>query len=340
MFISPPVTATPAAASVGKIICIIITFVVGVFVAIGVVAIALGVGLGVSLRNNDSSNSGSTSTTGTTLSSQTAASTARSTTASTTASSTASSTTAVTTSCSTCGCSPKNITAVLGRVINGVTATANSWPWMVYLSINSRSLCGGFLIGYQHVVTAAHCVTSPATDIVYVYAGLQKRSAATINDRRLVSAIRAHPNYNPVNFDNDIAVLKLTSSFTPSAKIGTCCLPTVAASLPTVGQKALVMGWGTTIDGVSSSTSDDLKEAVVQIQDTSATCTVSTIKFCAGLGTTDTCQGDSGGPLLTSVNNQWTCTGVVSSGVGCRGYGSYTRVSAFRSFIDNAVQTL
>jgi transmembrane protease serine 2 len=324
MFVRPPVAAPSVVAgtatSAGKIICIVIAVVVAVFVAISVVAIALGVGLGIGLRNDDSSNSGSGSTSGTT-------------------GTTAFATTAGTTSC-TCGCSPKNTTAVLGRVINGVTATANSWPWMVFLDINSRSLCGGFLIGYQHVVTAAHCVTSPATDIVYVYAGLQKRSSATNNDRRLASAILAHPSYNAVSKANDIAVLKLASSFTPSAKIGTCCLPTGTTSLPTIGQKALVMGWGTTIDGVSSSTSDDLKEAVVQIQDTSATCTVSSINVCAGLAPTDTCQGDSGGPLLTSVNNQWTCTGVVSSGVGCQGFGSYTRVSAFRSFIDNAVQTL
>ena len=100
------------------------------------------------------------------------------------------------------------------------------------------------------------------------------------------------------------------------------------------------MGWGRTAEGIFSSIPDDLLQAVVQIQNSSATCTASSINFCAGLGTTDTCQGDSGGPLLTSVNNQLTCTGIVSSGVGCRGFGSYTRVSAFRSFIDSAMQTL
>ena len=250
-----------------------------------------------------------------------------------------STTASVATRC-TCGCSPVSIGSLLSRVINGVTATANSWPWMVYVVINSNSVCGGFLVDYQHVVTAAHCVPNGAADTVDVYAGLQKVSLRTDNDRRRASAILPHPSFNPTTLDNDIAVLKLASNYTPSSKVGPCCLPLGTTSLPTTSQRALIMGWGTTIDGVSSSTSDDLLQAVVQIEDSSTKCTVSSIKFCAGLGTTDTCQGDSGGPLLTNVNNQWTCTGVVSAGVGCTGFGSYTRVSAFRSFIDNAIQTL
>ena len=319
----PPATSVAAGAgtSTGKIVAIVVGVIVVGVLALGAVGIALGVGLGVGLRNKGSSDSSATS--GTTVSGQT----------------TAVATVTVSPSC-TCGCSTVSIGSVLSRIINGVTATANSWPWMVYVSINSKTACGGFLIDYQHVVTAAHCVPNPTTDSVYVYAGLQRLSSATSDNRRFVSAIRSHPNYNSVTFDNDIAVLKLASSFTPSAKIGTCCLPTGTTSLPTIGEKAMIMGWGRTVDSATNTGSDELLQAVVQIQDTSETCKVSSIKFCAGLGTTDSCQGDSGGPLLTNVNSQWTCTGVVSSGVGCKGYGSYTRVSAFRSFIDSAVQTL
>ena len=329
MFYPAPAPAasagTSTAVTAGKIICIVIIVIVSIFVILGAIGIALGVGLGVGLRNRGSSDSGTNS--------------------GTTASVTTSATTTVAGACS-CGCSPVSIGSLLSRVINGNVATANSWPWMVYVTItnpltpNRQSTCGGFLISDQHVVTAAHCVPNGIAETVDVYAGLQKVSLRTENDRRRASAILPHPSYDAKTFDNDIAVIKLASSYTLSSKIGPCCLPTGATSLPTTSQKAVIMGWGTTIDGVTSSVSDDLLQAVVQIQDSSTKCTVSSVKFCAGLGTTDTCQGDSGGPLLTNVNNQWTCTGVVSSGVGCQGFGDYARVSAFRSFIDNAVQTL
>jgi secreted trypsin-like serine protease len=67
--------------------------------------------------------------------------------------------------------------------------------------------------------------------------------------------------------------------------------------------------------------------------------------LCAGLprGSVDACQGDSGGPLVW--RNQETgpvLVGVVSFGEGCARplkYGVYTRVSAYRDWIDRTLAT-
>ena len=301
------------------IVCIIVTLIIVGLLVVVAIAVAVGVGLGVGLHHRGNDPAATPTTTSATTTTTSAAS--------------------VASSCP-CGCSSVSIGSLLSRVINGVPATPNSWPWMVHVRMSGFGTCGGFLISDQHIITAAHCVSNIAASRVKVYAALQKISLLSSADVRSVSAISSHPDYNATTLQNDIAVLKLSSSYTISSNIGACCLPVNGTSLPALHEKALVMGWGRTVEGLASSDSDNLLQAIVQVQNSSAACTVSPIKLCAGLGTTDTCQGDSGGPLVTNVNNRWTCTGIVSGGEGCRGSGSYTRVSAFRPFIDNALSTL
>ena len=48
-----------------------------------------------------------------------------------------------------------------GRVIGGVNATANSWPWIISLRIGGLHNCGGSLIRPNWVLTATHCLFDP-----------------------------------------------------------------------------------------------------------------------------------------------------------------------------------
>ena len=64
--------------------------------------------------------------------------------------------------------------------------------------------------------------------------------------------------------------------------------------------------------------------------------------MCAGYreGGIDACQGDSGGPLVWRTPDGPVLVGVVSFGDGCARklkYGIYTRVSAYREWIDRAI---
>ena len=285
----------------------------GLFVVTGIaIAVGLALGLGVDLSNNDGSSSSysilSAPLVNCTYNGPT-----------------------------TCGCSTVQPSFSSPRIVQGDTAVANSWPWIVSVYLNNgERLCGGFLISGQHVVTAAHCVFNVTATTILVYGGVQNRSERASAQVRDVSTYTTHPDYAVSPYIiNDIAVIELTSSFDlASTALGVCCLPSDTV-VPSQGEKGVIAGWGVT-SGTSSTTSDGLLQAVVQVQGDSSTCSASStssLRFCAGYGSTDSCYGDSGGPFMISSNNAWSCVGIVSAEWGCGRSSYYTRVSAYRQFI-------
>jgi transmembrane serine protease 2 len=311
--------AQPAAksSSLKLIICAVVSILI--LVSVIIIGIGLGVGLGIGLRNKSKSSSSSVTRVLLTP----------------------------TVNCtyinsSTCGCAVTKPTFLSSRIINGYTAIAHSWPWAVVIYYDNQRICGGFLITYQHVITAAHCVYHLTTKkSVQIYAGVHSLSSSTDGQIRDVSQMEIHPDFSINTFLNDIAILKLSASLIPATNVGLCCLSS-DISLPIQNELAVIVGWGR-IRVDSSSLPDTLQQAVVKIQGSSSECNANSNldrQFCAGYESSDTCQGDSGGPLMTIVNNLWTCTGIVSFGIGCGNGGYYTRVSYYQSFIDNAILTL
>ncbi|KAF4499253.1 AChain A, Fusarium Oxysporum Trypsin At Atomic Resolution, partial [Fusarium agapanthi] len=153
-----------------------------------------------------------------------------------------------------------------------------------------------------------------------------------------LSSVRVHPSYSGNN--NDLAILKLSTSITASGNIGYARLA-ASGSDPAAGSSATVAGWGATSEGGSSTPVNLLKVTVPIVS--RATCrqqygtsAITNQMFCAGVssGGKDSCQGDSGGPIVDSSN---TLIGAVSWGEGCArpNYaGVYASVGALRSFID------
>jgi secreted trypsin-like serine protease len=191
-------------------------------------------------------------------------------------------------------------------------------------------------------VTAAHCVNGRSTSVLTVYAGIQQLSQrTTTGESRNVSTITVHPSYTSSAFINDVAVLTLQSPFNKTTTVDLCCM-TSDTSLRAVGDHGVIVGWGFTVQG-GPSLSDNLLQTVIEVQGDSSTCSTSSasapssLEFCAGYSGTDSCQGDSGSPFMTSVNNSWTCTGMVDFGSSCGTIAYYARVSAFRSFITGVV---
>jgi uncharacterized repeat protein (TIGR01451 family) len=193
-------------------------------------------------------------------------------------------------------------------------------------------------------VTAAHC--AEVTTNIDIQAGIHALSSGA-GQKRDVSTVIVHPNYNSgATFNNDIALVKVTTPFTLNSTVSTIVpLTTEDGSLANPGVTATVTGWGTTSSGGSDS--DVLLQVEVPIVST-ADCNssssynggVTAQMICAGFiddGGKDSCQGDSGGPLVVADGNDWRLAGVVSWGSGCaspRFPGVYTRVSEMTDFIN------
>ena len=117
------------------------------------------------------------------------------------------------------------------------------------------------------MLTAAHCVVNINTGNVKDPGSVQVLVGAhdtTVSDtdRRNISTIRTHPEYNNNEGKYDAAVLFLSSALTFTSSVGPLCLPGSIRSLYT-GQTATVTGWGLT--GASGDASPLLQEVEVTV---------------------------------------------------------------------------
>ncbi|XP_043938392.1 chymotrypsin-like elastase family member 2A [Protopterus annectens] len=235
------------------------------------------------------------------------------------------------------------------KIVGGVEARPNSWPWQVSLQYYTGSswfhTCGAILIDRSWVLTAAHCISSGRSYRV----GLGKHSLSSSEaNSAFISAskILVHSNWNnnSVASGYDIALIKLSQAVTLNDKIQTICLPASGAILAN-GYGCYATGWGRLSTGGSSP--DRLQQVRLLIVDY-ANCsrsdwwgsTVKSTMVCAGGdGVYSTCNGDSGGPLnCKNSSGRWEVHGIVSFGssLGCnypKKPSVFTRVSAYNSWI-------
>ncbi|XP_037833029.1 ST14 transmembrane serine protease matriptase b isoform X2 [Kryptolebias marmoratus] len=235
------------------------------------------------------------------------------------------------------------------RIVGGQTAREGEWPWQVSLHFDrSKHTCGASVLNNRWLLTAAHCVQDDR-HIRYSQASLWQaflglHTQGLTNEwtvTRNIQQIIAHPNYNKVSFDNDLALMKLDSDVSLNQHIWPICLPSSTYDFP-AGQEAWITGWGTTQEGGELAKS--LQKAQVRIIN-STVCRglmqdqITDGMLCAGVlkGGVDACQGDSGGPLaVTNPSGRVFQAGVVSWGEGCalrNKAGVYTRVTKFCDWI-------
>ncbi|OXU30085.1 hypothetical protein TSAR_004174 [Trichomalopsis sarcophagae] len=160
-----------------------------------------------------------------------------------------------------------------------------------------------------------------------------------------------HPRYNAHTVDNDIALLRLPITLTPSDSRGIACLPAPWQELPS-DQLCTIIGWGKANASHEFGT-DVLHEARIPIvsddmcRNVYIDYKITSNMFCAGYrrGRMDSCAGDSGGPLLCKdpekSDHPWTIFGITSFGEGCgkRGkYGIYARLSNYVHWIAKIIK--
>ncbi|XP_026184459.1 mannan-binding lectin serine protease 1 isoform X1 [Mastacembelus armatus] len=267
-----------------------------------------------------------------------------------------------------CGRPSRALPSQVKRIVGGRSAEPGLFPWQVLLSVEDLSrvpedrwFSSGALLSESWVLTAAHVLRSRRRDTsivpvapghVKVFLGLHNTRDKRLATNRSVQDIFLHPDFQPNNYNNDIALLKLRDQVEFNEVIRPVCLPAALnkddtpTPLPT--SLGVIAGWGISNPNASSLSTGDpptltsdpaaatdhrvtsdllqyVKLPVVAQDECQASYTSRSISynitdnmFCAGFfeGGKDTCLGDSGGAFVMEdlVSRRWVVFGLVSWG--------------------------
>ncbi|XP_053661120.1 trypsin beta-like [Anopheles marshallii] len=223
-----------------------------------------------------------------------------------------------------------------GRIVGGSTVPIGQFPYQLSLRQNGNHICGASVISGNWALSAAHCTfPMPSANSITFRGGSASRTAGGVIFQ--AAQIINHPQYNSNNLNNDVCVIRITTSFV-GANIATIRLVASGTNFA-AGTNSVVSGWGLTVPGGALPVNLHAVNIPVVAQ---ATCSsqwgagrITAAMVCAGVQGRDSCNGDSGGPLVTGGAQ----FGVVSWGaVQCGGPlpGVYANIgnAGIRSFIN------
>ncbi|XP_061613070.1 prostasin [Phyllopteryx taeniolatus] len=244
-----------------------------------------------------------------------------------------------------CGMAPLNT-----RIVGGDDAPAGAWPWQVSMHFRGAHICGGNVISEGWVLTAAHCILSTEFSPWLMYFGKQNQSTTSPNEvTRTVAQIIVHPQYNSVTFQNDVALMRLSSPITYSDYIRPICMASNSSHFNNA-TRCWGTGWGRLGADEPNQAFERLQEVEIPtIGNRQCGCSYSLVEnititsnmICAGEENKGICQGDSGGPLQCKQGSAWILSGLASFGVPCatRFFPEvFTRVSFYQDWITAQAQ--
>ncbi|XP_028742901.1 inactive serine protease 45 [Peromyscus leucopus] len=226
------------------------------------------------------------------------------------------------------------------------------WPWEVSVRIENEHVCGGALIDFSWVISAAHCIQGNKEYSVMLGSSKLQPKASSWARKIRVGDIVLHPKYWGRNFfRNDIALLHLDIPVTYNKYVQPICLPEYNFNLK-VGTQCWVTGWGQSKKHSPDNLTQtpELWEAEVFIID-NRRCDrdfheksfyprviplVRKSMICATNYGVDLCYEDPGGPLACEVDGRWILAGVLSRKKPCikaQNPGVYTRLTRYTRWI-------
>jgi secreted trypsin-like serine protease len=146
------------------------------------------------------------------------------------------------------------------KIIGGKPAARDQFKWQVALTLDPASpfegfFCGGSLIAWKWVLTAAHCTfeggqsqpTEMAPEGIHVLVGSHDFKGG---EAIAVARILRHPKYNAATQDSDLALLELAREPQQRASLALLTLPTAPDDeWLQPGRRTTILGWGSTQAG-------------------------------------------------------------------------------------------
>lgn len=242
-----------------------------------------------------------------------------------------------------------------GRIVGGIDAAPNSWPWQAIMCSGSstsscRLRCGGSIINDRFILSAAHCTVGLSASSITIKVGAHRYGDSVSGSVQQVRVERIfnHPQYQSgTQFSNDLSIVQLAEPLVFGDTVSAVCLPSAENGNTDDGNNAFVTGHGSVRSG--GAISQILQQVIVpfvsnqQCGSSYGSNAIDETMVCLGnfaQGGKDSCQGDSGGPVVQASGGVFYQYGVVSWGRGCalpRYPGVYARVSNQCAFYESSV---
>lgn len=216
---------------------------------------------------------------------------------------------------------PQTVKKARPSIVNGAPIAIAAAPWQVYVGTSTLA-CGGVILNSTQVLTAAHCVFTPANAPIAasaftVAAGVSNLTSPAPGDvlqTTGVTSIRVHPGYVAAAAfpkPDDVAVLQLKTALNltgPTARP----IPLVAAT-PGPGTPATLTGFGRQ-NPVAQPDGKLYSLGTTVVDPLSCAGPDNALIVCMSTPGGSACMGDSGGPM--TVGAPAVLAGVSSFGAG------------------------